>query len=255
MTAALVPETVLVLAGGAGRAATLEPLRERAEAALRDVVSAAPARVVMVLLGPRRVLHLPTTDPAAVGAPRVTLGALGVPDDVLDRETGAERGAGAPDAPVVHEPGAAVALTLLGVTGYRGPVEMHVLAAEDQAQALALGEALERAGDRVAVVMVGSLSARRGPSAPLPEDPRAEAFADRATAALVALTASDREWLRDSLDEAGELAASAALPWVVLSGAVEAGARMDVHRDSQVDAPFGADLLVLSWGRTAQEQA
>ena len=198
------------------------------------------------------------------------------PDPDPDADAGAGPGADpgtAADArvaaPRVDGPAAATALLLLAHAGWTGPVTLVDVAAPgggtppgggaqpgggtlpagvDRAAGLAaLGRGLTTGPDRVGVLVAGSLSARRGPAAPLAEDERAGAV-DAAMLAALADAGPDARTRLAGLGPrlAAELAVTAWAPWQVAVGAVPDGAtpRAAVHHTA---APFGVTYVVASW--------
>ncbi len=168
---------------------------------------------------------------------------------------------------VVDDVPAAVALALLADAGWTAAVEVLAVA-EGEAPALhRVGR--ELATDDVALLLMGGLSARRGPDSPLAEDPRAAAF-DEAVAADLALTGRgprsgapattqhDATGAGSAREEAAHrlaavdltlaqaLAVSAWGPWQVLLGALATpGPAMDAT--VSVSVPAGATYAVAGW--------
>jgi hypothetical protein len=126
----------------------------------------------------------------------------------------------------------------------------------DPAEARLLGAGLA-VPPPATVVVVGSLSARHGPDAPIADDPRAVEVDARL---LAALGAGEQE-LAAALGELGpdrarELAVSGWGPWHVASGLVRAWTQLHrpVTATARVhgsDAPFGAQHAVASWRLSA----
>ncbi|MBO1753300.1 hypothetical protein J4G33_15940 [Actinotalea sp. BY-33] len=234
VAAALVPESALLVPGGAGRATVLEVERQACLEAIGALTAARPAQVVVV--SPRRHgggLAAAGIDPSiaaeGLGAPGAAPVALGSGGDV----------------------GTAVASWGLARVGWRGPVELAPPLEGDAAALAGLGRRLAGRPDpdpaaRTALLLVGSLSARRGPRAPLPEDPRAPGTDVRLAADLVTLDGPARARLAAvPAEEATALAVSAWAPWQVLLGAVgDAPWRGRLHLDA---APWGAGYLVVDW--------
>ncbi|GHS86507.1 hypothetical protein AGMMS50218_06470 [Actinomycetota bacterium] len=265
LAAALVPDTALIVPGVAGRGPGLADLRAAAldavAAVLGDAPGARPTAVVVVAPG--------AADRRRPAPGRVTLAAAGVPDGALRwrlPDPGpAAVGTGAPDDVGVP---AAVALLLLDQVGWHGPTSVVEVARPGDApvprgraaELAAIGAELVRTAGAtdgapgapgVALVVVGSLSARHGPHGPLADDDRAPAQDEAvvrgltrggpgASAALAALPG----------DLAAELAVSGWGPWQVLLGAVAEAASGDepfpgvetrVHR---AEVAFGAQHVV-----------
>lgn len=227
VTAALVPETLLLLPGTAGAATVLEAERAAAREAVRRLLAARPERVVLVTCPPRSTADVVLRHPLA---PTAT--AAGIPDERWSR-AGADAvtpaapgtgGAGTGRPTVVQDPGASVGLALLAEHGWSGPTDVLLLAdgPRDAAGLRALGAA-EAADGATALLLLGALSARRGPDAPLPDDPRAADLDARLEQDLVALDPAAAGRLAGlDPDLAVDLAVSAWAPWQVLLGAAEA---------------------------------
>lgn len=246
--AALVPDTALLVPGVAGRSTDpLAGLREAAVAAVGRVVGSGARRLVVVAPGARtRILDEPL---------RGSLAAAGVPDVLLGWPV-----PGPPGAPVPSVP-SAVALHLIAhVERSRAqgrpesdegtPDDLPVMVVEvapDEPAARLRGLGAELAADvPTACVVVGSLSARHGPDAPLADDARAPAFdaalladlVDAGPDALARLGAVPSE-------QAGALAVTGWAPWQVLLG-MTAGARL--HGDLLASGvPGGAAHAVVLW--------
>jgi hypothetical protein len=249
--AALVPETVLLVPGAAGRAVVLEDVRAAALDAVGALVAAAPDRLVVVASGPvDRVVEAPV---------RPSLAAAGIADGVLGwavpPEAGGPRGA----VPAV---GASVALLALAHAGWVGPLTVLEVAPCDElatgadaapaerARAAALrarGAELAAQPGRLALLVAGSLSARRGTGAPLAPDERAGPLDD---AVLEDLATADPPALdrlgRISGSLAAELAVTAWAPLQVLLGAAEAAGPLDASVE-HASAPFGVTYAVTVW--------
>ncbi|TFH72621.1 hypothetical protein [Cellulomonas sp. HD19AZ1] len=223
LAAALVPDTVLLLPGAAGRGpdeAALRALRAAAGAVVADAVAGAE-RVVVVAPGAR--------DRALTGDVPLGAGAAGVPDHLLREPVPTVRlrpAPGAPDAAVGGaETGTVVGLRLALAAGTRAERLHAVEVAPGPAGALrALGAALG-ADPSTALVVVGSGSARHGDDAPLPGDPRADDLDDALLRALADGAGPARRALA-ALDPAtaAALAVTGWAPWQVLVGALDARA-------------------------------
>ena len=245
--AVLVPDTALLVPGAAGAATVLDDVRGAAVGAVHDLVDAGPARVVVVAPG--------TADRMRPGPFVPSLAAAGIDD--------ADLGWAAPPAhpdvtpTTVHGPAASTALLLLGHAGWTGPVtlvevatpgdEAYTRAPGRSAELAALGQGVTSGPERVAVLVAGSLSARRGPGAPLAEDERAAAVDGGMLADLADAGPQARERLAVMApDLAAELAVTAWAPWQLVLGAVgrRTAVQADVHH---VDAPFGVTYVVATW--------
>lgn len=218
------PDTALLVPGAAGRADPAAGLRDAAVAALADlrglggrVLVVAPAR------DDRRLPH-----PVAPG-----LGAAGL---VLPDVAPAADGAALADVP------ASVALVLLRAAGVGAPVDVLEIARGTDAPL-----AVAAPGDLRALVVVGSLSARHGPDAPLADDPRApDADAD-----LLAALAAGPAALAEALDDLGaagarELAVSGWAPWRAALALLPAAATAEAA-DPHAEVVAGAQHAVTTW--------
>ncbi|GIG37212.1 hypothetical protein [Cellulomonas pakistanensis] len=270
------PDTALLVPGAAGRADPAAGLRDAAVAALADLAGAdarggrvlvvAPARGDRFLPHPvapglgAAGLLLPDVAPAVGSAPAA--GAGSAPAAV----PGAEPGAAIADVP------ASAALVLLRAARVTAPVDVLEIArpaAAPATDAPPSGPDLDPAagahavpvadapptgptdpgpaavahaapGDLRALVVVGSLSARHGPDAPLADDPRAP----DADAALLAALAEGPAALARALDDLGpaaarDLAVSGWAPWRAALALLPAGTP-DVTATTDVTATPGA---------------
>jgi hypothetical protein len=254
VAASLVPATALLVPGTAGRAEVLVDLRAQALGAVAVLLAARPELVVVVAPGP--------IDRDLDGPVRAGLASAGVPDDRLGWSLPAQVG--------VHVAGvaASVGLLLLARSGWSGPVRVLEVGRRDEGAVagattarathlralgarlvdarLRSGAAEQHGGGRVGLVVVGSLSARHGPDAPLADDERAPAY-DTAVLADLADGGPAARARLGGLDEAlaGELAVTGWAPWQVLLGAVG-----QIEVDVAVlaaGAPFGAQHVVATW--------
>ena len=220
--AALVPDTVLLLPGAAGRGPddpVLLALRAGAATAVARAVGGA-CRVVVVAPG--------RTHRSVTGVVRAGAASAGVPDHLLDVEVPDVVLTAAPGAPPAApgRPGAGAVVGLrLALDAGVPPAAVHVVeVAPGPAGVLrATGADLVAAGP-TALVVVGSGSARHGADAPLPHDVRADAFDTALLAALRAGGDAARAAFAD-LDAArsAALAVTGWAPWQVLVGAAEVG--------------------------------
>jgi hypothetical protein len=220
----LLPDTVLLVPGAAGRADPGAGLRAASLAALAAVPSVRPGGRVLVVAPGRRGRFLP--HPVGPG-----LGAAGL-----------DAGAGVPTARRA-DVAASTALVLLEAAVVRAPSD--VLEVEraggtpPHAPAEAVGADL--------LVVVGSLSARHGPDAPLADDPRAPA----ADAALLAALASGPAALATALDDLGadgarDLAVTGAAPWRVALDLIGVATPVDVVAHHH-EVLLGAQHAVTAW--------
>lgn len=239
VAAALVPETALLVPGASGATEVLDDVRAAALAATVELVHARPDRLVVVT-----ACGAPG-DLVRTGPLRPTLRAAGIDDATLGwGPAGTE-----PPATWVQEVPAAVGLLLAHAAGWTGDLHLVTVGSHDAADVRALGRRLVEGPARVALLLTGSLSARRGPDGPLPDDPRAPAFDESVLADLAELgpQAVDRlAAVPRSL--ATELAVSAWAPWQVLLGAGPES-RGAVR---WTGAPFGATYVVVSWPGTSR---
>lgn len=232
VAAALVPDTVLLLPGAAGRGPddpALVRLREAAAAAVRAALRPG-VRVVVVAPGraDRSVTGPVTAGAAAAGVPDHLL-ADPVPRLHLTPPPGVRVADGGPTGT-----GVVVGLRLALDAGVPAGDLHAVEVAPGPADALrATGAALCGAGP-VVLVVVGSGSARHGEDAPQAGDARAEPWEAGVLAALRTSGAAARDAL-SGLD--GSLAAALAVtgwaPWQVLVGALgdAAGTPHVVHAE------------------------
>lgn len=277
-TVLLLPDSALLVPGAGG--ALADPLGEARSAALR-VLRAVPRRGTVLVIAPGRtvrVLSGPFGDGlAAAGIDGTAV--RGGPEPVDDGRP--EEGTVVRTA--VPGVGAAAALALLRLTGHEPDRTATVLevapagvpapsdpgsaivdpgevpAPSDRGSAIvdpggaAEQSVLDTSGlpsDLRLVVVVGSLSARHGPDAPLPDDPAAIA-AD--VALLTALAAGPRalaEVLRDlRLPESDRLAITGGRPWrAALSLLAEDGVLPDTDAELLWSgAPGGAQHAVARW--------
>jgi hypothetical protein len=262
------PDTALLVPGAAGRADPAAGLRRTALAALRNADPGRGGRVLVVAPG-RRDRHL--THPVVPD-----LGAAGLDVPLL---SAAEPGPAAPDpaepGPAAPAPGvpdaspasdapatpaapaaradvaASTALLLLRTAGIVAPADvLETARTADRAGPVAEGAraaAARVAPEACTLVVVGSLSARHGPDAPLADDPRAAAVDAR----LVAALGSGPLGLARALGELGaeaarELAISGWVPWHAALGALDAldGTRVAVCSGEVV---AGAQHAVALW--------
>ena len=224
------PDTALLVPGAAGRAEPAAGLRDAAVAALAGLAGAdeAGSARVLVVAPARRGRFLP--HPVAPG-----LGAAGL---LLPDAAPAVDGAPRADVP------ASVALVLLRAAGVDAPVDVLEIARAD-------GDAPAGApplpGAPRAVVVVGSLSARHGPDAPLADDPRAPAADDALLAGLAAGPAALARALDDlGADGARDLAVSGRAPWRAVLALLPAGATAEAT-PPHAEVVAGAQHVVAAW--------
>lgn len=133
---------------------------------------------------------------------------------------------------------------LLRRNGGRHPATGQAVASgTPAAECAALGAELAGTAERVALLVMGDGSARRGTKAPGYDDPRAEAY-DKGVAA--ALATADLDALL-GLDEelSAELMVAGREAWQVLAGA--AWGRQWTADLSYEDAPYGVAYFVACW--------
>ena len=242
--AALVPETALLVPGAAGTADVIPDVRAAALDAVSALTAAGPDRVVVV------ASSAAPGDVVRTGPLRPTLSAAGIDDDGLGWpvERAGDR-QGDDGRPVGHV-GASVALFLLRAVGWSGEVQLLTTGSRVTAELQAVGRRLAGGPERIALLLSGSLSARRGPDGPLPDDARAAPLDDAVMGDLCDLGPAARERLAAVPPElAAALAVSAWAPWQVLLGASAGNLCGQVHWRG---APFGATYAVLSW--TAEQR-
>ena len=252
VAAALVPDTALLVPGAGGVADPGVSLREAALVAVAEVVRAVGevGGVDGATVDPERpgsgggvyVVAPGRRDHTVIGAVRASLGAAGVPDEMLGWSPVGP--AGAPSVGV----SASAGLLLASQCGVRasGVVEIATTAGAGRVGAAhAVGIDLADR-DASALIVVGSLSGRHGPDAPLADDPRASAYDDEVLADLADAgeAARLRLWQLDPV-LASELAVTGWGPWLALTAAV-GGASVDARLlHSEVLA--GAAHAVLTW--------
>ncbi len=236
VAAALVPPTALLVPGASGGTPVLGVERSAAVAATTALRAAQPD--VVVLVAPSRDAPVHTT-----GHLHPSLAAAGVDDGCLGWAPRATYGRG--PAILVDDVPAAVGLLLLDRAGWTGPVELAGVGLAPAEELRTIGTRL--VADRAtALLLVGGLSARRGPDGPLASDERAAVLDDAMVSDLSDLGDAARSRLAAvSPQLALELAISAWAPCQVLLGAVpdEPPAAVRHH----VSAPFGATYACLSW--------
>lgn len=226
------PDTALLVPGVAGRATVLEAEGRAAREAVAALVASGPSRVVVVA-GKGPVVLTP--------AGEASFAAAGVAD-------GAPRGAVGRRVPDVAT---SVGLHLLAAVGWGGPTSCAGTGGADDVLR-ELGRRVVAEDPRTALLLVGSLSARRGPDAPLPEDARAPVVDREVLDALVSLDADAdaRARLADVPRAlADELAVTARGAWQVLLGAASA---WDDDGDLIGEllacaAPLGATYATVVW--------
>jgi len=216
--AALCPSPPLLCAELTGRRAVLPELRAACSAAVARLLGEDPE--VVVVVGPAAATG--TWDPAS----RLDLSAFAPP--------ATSTGAGSP--PLALGLGA----MLLDQAGYRGPRQLQAVGQDEPAGACAkLGADLAGSRARMALLVMGDGTARRGPKAPGYLDPRAEGFDADVERAVRAGEADALLRLDEAL--ARDLMASGRAAWQVLAGAMPSPAPAEVlYRDD----PFGVAYLV-----------
>ena len=242
VAAALVPDTALLVPGAAGSADVLDDLRAAALDAVAEVLRGDPETVVVVAPGRghghgHRMLG---------GSVRLSLAAAGIPDALL-RWPAADitlRDEDQDDA--APSVASIVGLHLLVRAGRSTGLRVAETSNAVRVGALtALGRELVADGP-TALVVVGSLSGRHGPDAPLADDPRALVLDARLLADLAEATPAARDRLSATDPElADELAVRGWAPWQVLLGAaVDRPVRARLLAD---EVAFGAQHGVLVW--------
>ena len=216
--AALCPSPPLLCAELTGGRAVLPELRAACSAAVARLLGEDPE--VVVVVGPAAATG--TWDPAS----RLDLSAFAPP--------ATSTGAGSP--PLALGLGA----MLLDQAGYRGPRQLQAVGQDEPAGACAkLGADLAGSRARMALLVMGDGTARRGPKAPGYLDPRAEGFDADVERAVRAGEPGALLRLDEAL--ARDLMASGRAAWQVLAGAMPSPAPAEVlYRDD----PFGVAYLV-----------
>ncbi|RMI08905.1 hypothetical protein EBM89_12510 [Cellulomonas triticagri] len=195
------PDTALLVPGAAGRADPAAALRDAALVALR-AADPGPGGRVLVLAPGHHARTLP--HPVVTG-----LGAAGLLDPQASVLPGGTAGAAGTTRPAVADVAASVALVLLRAAGVDAPVDVREIARTGDGAV-----PVTAPGEVATVVVVGSLSARHGPDAPLADDPRAPDV----DAALLAALAASPGALAAALDDLGasaarDLAVTGWAPW------------------------------------------
>lgn len=236
VAAALVPPTALLVPGASGATPVLGVERGAAVAAATALRAARPDVVVVVAVS----RDAPTR---TGGRLHPSLTAAGIEDARLGWAPRATYGRG--PAVLVDDVPAAVGLLLLDRAGWTGPVEVAGVGMSPPEDLHRTGA--ELVADRsAALLLVGGLSARRGPDSPLAPDERAALVDDATVADLGDLGPSARERLGALPPQVAlELAISAWAPVQVLLGAAPPELPTAVRH--HVSAPFGATYACLSW--------
>lgn len=241
------PDTALLVPGAAGRADPAAGLRRAALDALagafgQDAPDGRTDGRVLVVAPARRDRFL--SHPVAPG-----LGAAGLDPALLDLDP--------PIAAPRADVPASVALVLLRAAGVRAAVDVQEID-RTAAPAEPAARPVPRTpyADALAgIVVVGSLSARHGPDAPSPDDPRALAV----DAALLAALAAGPDALAAALDDLGpegarDLAVSGGVPWRVALGHLgpRVAVTVTVHHGEVL---AGAQHAVVAWSAPAPAPA
>jgi hypothetical protein len=216
----------------AGAAAELDDLRAACDAAI-DGLAAGGADAVVVLGAGDRTGWLPA---GATG----TFAPFGVSIEVSLAPGSSSASAGC-RLPL----GVAVGAWLLARRPWSGPPARAatVAADADPAECAALAGELRGRTDRVALLVMGDGSARRGEKAPGYDDPRARPYDDAVARALATADVAALRGLDPGL--AAELLASGRAPLQVLAGAADGTAwRGDL---SYYAAPYGVAYFVAGW--------
>jgi hypothetical protein len=225
---------ILVPEVACGAAAELNDLRAACDEAVSRLAAARPDHLVIIGSGPVAAEH-----PVPV---RGSFAPWGV---ALETSLGTGPAAGGAD----ELPLSLLVGVWLANRAFRPdrPVDIHltaVAAGGGVAECAAVGASAASRGERVALLVLGDGSARRGIKAPGYDDPRAEPFD---TAVADALAAADRGALL-ALDPAlaEDLIAAGRAPWQALAGAADDGRqwRGDLL---YADAPYGVGYLVATW--------
>lgn len=248
-TALLVPDTALLVPGASGRSRELAAVRDAALAAARRLVAVRPGRVLVV--GP--AARTRTCEAAQLCS---SLAPLGIPERhlgwpapcVLD---GCPGHVDPGEAAVQAAPATAVGLRLLAAAGWTGPstcVELAPSPSSGGGQAPVPVPTADRVPlpSAEAVLVLGSLSARRAEDSPRAVDPRALVFDEALVADLLDPTGHALARLRD-LDTglAEQLDVSGAEPWRALAHLV--GTREVEASEQSAELALGMDYRVITW--------
>jgi hypothetical protein len=242
VAAAVCPHPPALAPAVTGAAATdLAPLRAACDAAVRALLDAEPARIVVVGDGPRTEVF-PAGEVGSLRGYGVDLRArLG---DWGERDGAGRLGGETP-------PRLPLSLTLgawlLDRAGDRlagvGCLGQAVHAATEPKACAELGARLVAGTEPVAMLVLGDGSACRGESSPGPADPRALAFDAAAGQALARADTAGLLALSAAL--AADLLAAGRASWQVLAGAAEGrGLR---GRALYQDDPYGVAYHVATW--------
>ena len=139
-----------------------------------------------------------------------------------------------------------VAVRLLDTAGWKGPVELHGISWDaTPAEVTAHGDKLAARDERIALLVMGDGSARRGEKAPGYIDERAFPFDD---ATRRALAGGDAQALLDmDVGLAGELLVSCRGTFAVMAAAVRREGKAVRSELLYGDDPFGVMYFVASW--------
>ncbi|SIN39247.1 class III extradiol dioxygenase subunit B-like domain-containing protein [Micromonospora cremea] len=232
VAAAVCPHPPLLVPEVAGAAAPeLDDLRAACDTAVRGLLAADPATVVLLGAGP----VTGAIPPPATGS----LQPWGVDLDVPLTPDQPDRGAVLPLS-------LTIGAWLLARHAVRLPViPVQVAADAGPGELAALADEVGAVGARVALLVLGDGSACRGEKSPGYDDPRARPYDQRVASALAE---ADLDVLLD-LDPvvSAELKAAGRAPWQVLAGAAWStggGWRGELLHES---APYGVAYFVASW--------
>jgi hypothetical protein len=226
VAAAVCPHPPLLVPGvGAGASGELDGLRAACDAAVDDLVAAAPDVVVVVggadALGPVADGAWGSLAPYGV---RVPVGS----------------GEGTPTLPLALT----IGRWLLNRRSVALPTVLFGVEPDTATdRCLALGEALADRAGRVALLVMGDGSARRSLKGPGYLDPDAEPFDAAVESALAAADGASLAAI--DLDRAVRLLAAGRAPWQVLAGAAQGGSWTGAVTWS--GAPYGVTYLVATW--------
>lgn len=228
VAAAVCPHPPLLLPGLTGASDVLAELRAACRDAVGHLIAARPDAVV-----------------AVGGAERTRTW-----DDAAPR--GVARFGGRRDSRAVSEPGSVLPLSLavgqhlLDASGWAGVRRLQAVAGDARLpDCSALGRELVAGSPRVALLVLGDGSARRGLKAPGYLDPRAAEFDEQVRRGL----AGDPAVLA-TLDPAlaGDLLVAGRAPWQVLAGAAGATSPAAVEAEiTYAEDPFGVFYVVARW--------
>ncbi|HET8718768.1 MAG TPA: hypothetical protein VFM50_13570 [Nocardioidaceae bacterium] len=239
VAAAACPHPPLLLRELTGRDDVAAGLRVACLQALAAVLATGPEVVVVVGGGDR-------TQAPDPGGRMPVWRYGGAPGAGRDGSPAAGRDGSHEDVPGTLPLSVAVGRRLLAEAGCAVPVELHTIAQHAPADEVdRLAASLAGRAERVALLVLGEGSARRGEKAPGYLDARAFDFDAALTAALQGGDLAALRGLDPAL--AAELMVSGRAPWAVLAAAVQAESGRPRASLEYADDPFGVLYLVATW--------